>query len=158
MHFNHSFSLYHLGSNLYYDFIILYFYLFCNCYEVSSRISLEGKNLSARYHLRILKCGMSFDMLFESDSSLEDYEGPLEPINPSARMLKTLALKPWWQWNPYSIKSLRRVNIGRIVLNYYKNLEFIFSLSYYILYIMVFQCIYYIIAYICHLNSFSLNL
>ena len=38
---------------------------------------------------------MSFDMLFESDSSLEDYEGSLEPINPSARMLKTLALKSW---------------------------------------------------------------
>ena len=39
------------------------------------------KNLSVRYHLRILKCGVSLEGLFKSEISLEDYKGCFEPKN-----------------------------------------------------------------------------
>ena len=37
------------------------------------------KNLSVRYHLKILKCGVSLEGLFKSKISLEDFKGYLEP-------------------------------------------------------------------------------
>ena len=37
------------------------------------------KNLSVRYHLRILKCGVSLEGLFKSEISLENYKGCFEP-------------------------------------------------------------------------------
>ena len=37
------------------------------------------KNLSVRYHLGILKCGVSLEGLLKSEISLEDYKGCLKP-------------------------------------------------------------------------------
>ena len=39
----------------------------------------ERKNLSVRYHLGILKCGLSLEGLFKSGVSLEKCKGCLEP-------------------------------------------------------------------------------
>ena len=42
-------------------------------------ISLREKNLSVRYHLEILKCGVSLEGLFKSEVSLEVCKGYFEP-------------------------------------------------------------------------------
>ena len=55
--------------------------------------------------------------------------------------------------------SYRRVDIGRVAPNHYKNLVFAFSLPYSLtLYVIVFIFFYYIFAYNCLLNSHNLNL
>ena len=40
---------------------------------------LKGKNLSMRYHLRILKCGVSLERLFKSKVALKDCKRCLKP-------------------------------------------------------------------------------
>ena len=42
-------------------------------------VIFERKNLSVRYPLGILKCGVSLERLFKSGVSLEDGKGCLEP-------------------------------------------------------------------------------
>ena len=42
-------------------------------------VIFERKNLSVRYPLGILKCGVSLERLFKSGVSLEDCKGCLEP-------------------------------------------------------------------------------
>ena len=67
MHYLILVFLYHLSLKFYTRILWNYLYIF------------ERKNLSVRYHLGILKYGVSLERLFKSDVSLKDGKGCLEP-------------------------------------------------------------------------------